>query len=126
MNIYEGVGFCMIGSLLFFALREWKSGLAPLLPVVGGLAVLGASLKVLSESGVFSFFADYGVTGETAKLVSKVLSVGFLTEIGADVCEELGSGALAKRLVFFGNAEILLLVWPLLSEILGRAMELLS
>ena len=126
MTVYEGVGFCLVGSILFFALKEWRSPLAPLLPLLGGLALLGLTLVKLSENGLFDFFARYGVTGETAKLVSKVLGAGFLTEIGADTCEELGAATLGKRLVFFGNVEIFLLVWPLFKEVLTQAMALLS
>ncbi len=126
MSIHEGVAFALLGAVLFFVLRESKSPLAPLLPLLGGLALLLSALTALERLELFSLLETYGVEGDTAKTVFKVLFVGFLTELGADTCEELGAASLSRRLCFFGNVEIFLIVWPILSEILTLSGELLS
>lgn len=126
MSAWEGCAFALLGALLFFVLKESKSALAVFLPVLGGLALVLSTVIKLSESEVFSFFFESGVDTDIVKIVFKVLFVGFLTEISSDVCEELGAGVLSRRLCFFGNAEIFLLTWPILSEILTLSMEMLS
>ena len=60
------------------------------------------------------------------RLVLKVLGVGYLTEIGADVCRELGAESLAARLSLFGRMEIFLLSLPSLEKLFEAALSLLG
>jgi hypothetical protein len=126
MSAYEGVGFAVLGAVLFFVLRESKSALAPMVPVIGGIALLLAAFSRFASLEVLGFFTENGIGKNETKTIFKMLSVGFLTEIGADTCDELGASVLAKRLVFLGNIEIFLLAWPILSELLTLSMEMLS
>ena len=126
MSLLSGVAFAVLGAVLYFVLRESKSPLAPLLPLLGGVALLLSAFSSLGKNDFLSALAGYGIEGDMAKTVFKVLFAGFIIELGADVCEELGSAALGKRLCFFGNIEILLLVLPILSEIFSLSGELLS
>lgn len=126
MSLTAGVGFAVLSAVLYFVLRESKSPLAPLLPLLGGTALLLSALASLGKADLLSVLSGYGIEGDMAKTVFKVLFAGFIIELGADVCEELGSVALGKRLCFFGNIEILLLVLPILSEIFAVSGELLS
>ncbi len=126
MSVYEGCAFALLGAVLFFVLKEARSALSPLLPVLGGIALFLSAFLKLAESEVFEFFGKYGLGDTTVKTVFKVLFVGFLTEISSDICEELGAGTLSRRLCFFGNVEIFLITWPILSEILESSMEMLS
>ncbi len=120
----SAVGFATLGAVLVFILKESKSSLAPLLSLVGGTVLLCAALSRYAESELPSFLLSLAGKEET-KLIFKVLGVGFLTELGADVCDELGASALGKRLVFLGNTEILLLSLPVLKELLTLSGELL-
>ena len=124
MSIWEGIGFALLGALLFFILRESKSPLAPLLSLLGGTILLLSALLRYAESEIFETLSAFAGKEET-KTVFKILCVGFLTEIGADTCDELGATAIGKRLVFFGNAEIFLLTWPVLKELLSLSGDLL-
>ncbi len=126
MSIYEGCAFALLGSLLFYVLKESKSPLSSLLLVLGGLSLFLSAFSKFSESDVFSFFSAQGLSEDTVKIVFKVLFVGFLTEISSDICEELGAAVLSRRLCFFGNVEIFFITWPILSEILTLSMEMLS
>lgn len=124
MTAASAFGFAALGAILIFVLKESKSPLVPLLSLVGGILLLSAALSRYAESELPSFLLSLAGKEET-KLIFKVLGVGFLTELGADVCDELGAGTLGKRLVFFGNAEILLLSLPVLKELLTLSGELL-
>lgn len=124
MTLTEGLVLALLSAVLAFVLRESKSPLTPFISILGGVLLLLSTFLRLGESEVLSKFSALLSAAET-KTVFKVLSVGLLTEIAADTCEELGSPVLAKRLVFFGNAEILLLILPTLSEMLSLAEDLL-
>ena len=126
MSITDGIAFAVLGAVLFFILRESKSGFAPFVPLLGGILLFIAALLRLTNGGLLTLFSRFGIREEGIALVFKVLSVGFLTEAGADTCEELGAAVLAKRLIFFGNTEIFLLVLPTLEELLRLSLEYLS
>lgn len=124
MTAAAALGFAVLGAILIFILKESKSPLAPLLSLAGGVVLLSAALSRYAESELPSFLLSLAKK-EEGELVFKVLGIGFLTELGADVCDELGSSSLGKRLIFFGNAEILLLSLPVLKDLLTLSGELL-
>ena len=124
MTPERAFGFAILGAVLVFVLKESKSPLAPLLSLLSGTLLFCAALSRYAQSELLSTLSALAEK-EEAKTVLKVLSVGLLTEIGADTCDELGAGALGRRLVFLGNAEIFFLVFPVLKELLTLSGELL-
>ena len=120
-----------------------------------GIAVLGATVAVLlGELGfksrrifsllvaviLISFVGDgvgavigsltdiskaAGIT-ETFLCALKILFVGYLFGISADICTELGEGGIANALTLVGRVETFLLVLPSLDEILRLGMELVG
>lgn len=124
MSILDGIGFALLAAVLAFVLRESKSPLAPFIGILSGIALLLFAVSRLAEGEIFSTLRTLADKTET-QIVFKVLAVGLLSEICADTCEELGTPALAKRIVFFGNVEILLLIFPILKELLSLAEEML-
>ena len=124
MTVESALGFAVLGAVFVFVLKESKSPLAPLVSLLGGIVLLCAALSRYAESELIETLSALSAK-EEARTVLKVLSVGLLTEIGADTCDELGAPLLGKRLVFFGNAEILFFIWPTLRELLLFSGELL-
>ena len=126
MSVGQTVGVALLLSLMGLFLRESKSALAPLLLLGGGAALLLGVLPRLSAfSSLFSLISSAGLEEETVT-VAKVLSVGFLTSIGADACAELGAPSVASKLEACGRVEILLLALPALNDLVSGALSLLS
>ena len=126
MSVKEGIALAILAAVLFFVLRESKSPIAVYVPIFGGVLLISGALLRLAKVDIIPFFEGYGVQKDIIATVLKVLSVGFLTEIGAQTCEDLGASSLSRRLTFFGNTEIFLLIWPTLRELLTLSMEMLS
>lgn len=126
MSVGQTVGVALLLSLVALFLRESKSALAPLLLLGGGVVLLLGVLPRLSAfSSLFSLLSSVGLEEET-ETVAKVLSVGFLTSIGAEACTELGAPSVASKLELCGRIEILLLALPALNELVSGALSLLS
>lgn len=126
MSVGQTVGLALLVSLTALLLRESKSALAPLLGLGGGILLLLSVLPRLSAfSSLFSLLSSVGLEEETV-VVAKVLSVGFLTSMGADACVELGAPSVASKLELCGRVEILLLALPTLTAIVSGALSLLS
>ena len=113
-------------AVLALVLRESKSALAPLLLLLGGVALLVTVVpKLAAFSSLFSLLAESGLEEET-ETVAKVLSVGFVSAFGADACTELGAPTVAGKLELCGRIEILLIALPTLTALLSGALSLLS
>ena len=65
-------------------------------------------------------------TREVTLTVSKALALGYLFGMGADLCENLGAGALSKVLLFGGRMLIFSLGLPYLTSLFSLAWEWLS
>ncbi len=126
MSVALALGLSLLGAVLFSLLRELKSPYAPYAAIAAGLLVLLSLFgKWESLSPLLDFFERAGLS-EPVRLVLKVLGVGYLTEIGADVCRELGAESLASRLSLFGRMEIFLLSLPSLEKLFEAALSLLG
>lgn len=126
MNGLPWIGGAVLCALLSLWLKEGKSSFAVLPATLGGVMLLIRILASLSPlTAFFSFFNTLGLQPQV-RLVGKVLGVGYLSEIGSDLCRELGAATLGSRVELFGRVEILLLCLPFLQQLLEKMMELLT
>ncbi len=126
MSMAVALGLALLGAVLSSLLRELKSPYAPYVAALAGLLVLGLLFgKWDSLTPLLSFFEKAGLS-EATRLVLKVLGVGYLTEIGAEICRELGAESLASRLSLLGRMEIFLLSLPALEKLFTAAVEMLG
>ena len=112
-------------SLMLLALREAKlsshtvvllaAGLLALSPIIERLSSLVSSFRLLAEGEVSRTFLTNAV---------KILGVGWITHIAADVCAESGAPSLAARVELCGRLEMLLLCYPYIEELVTAVMAL--
>ena len=76
--------------------------------------------------GAVTDFGNVAGIGETVRVALKVILVGYLFGISADLCSELGEGGLANALTLCGRVETFVLVLPQFREILRLGMELVK
>ncbi len=126
MTLTKLIGVALLCAVAVLFLREGGGRWATLAAAAGGILLLIAALSRYQE--VLSLLQSYtggggGLFSEAATLSLKVVGVGLLTEVGADVCRDLGEGGLAGRVEMCGKAEILLLCLPTLARVLALAGE---
>lgn len=126
MNAVGLIGGAVLCAATAMVLRECKSGFAVWPVLLGGVLLLAKVFVSLTPIGTFfTLFADMGLSAQVS-LIGKVLGIGYLSEIGAELCREFGAPSLSARVEFCGRVEILLLCLPVLKEILDKAMEMLA
>lgn len=126
MNIASAAAFAVFCAVMGYLLKEIRSPLAACFPLFGAIPLLLSLCEKLPAVAPFtSLLSRAGLEEETA-FVGKVLGIGYLGEIGGDVCRDLGAPSLASRLEFFARAEILFLCLPLLSDLVEKATEAFS
>ena len=126
MSVLAALGLALLGAFLFSLLRELKSPYAPYAALLSGVLLLCGLLGQWERlSPLWTYFEEAGLS-ETGKLVLKVLGVGYLTEIGADICRELGAETLGARFALLGRMEIFLLSLPTLEALFSSAVAMLG
>ncbi len=87
-----------------------------LLSAIEGIGELGSEIGVLSKVGELS---------ELGEAALKIIGIGYIFGICADVCTDLGERSLASAVNFAGRIEILTVVLPYFKKILELGLELL-
>ena len=96
------------------------------------VAVCAVMLLVEAGRGFFDIFSSlegmFSGAGFSDALGAaiRIVGIGYLFGICADVCRELGENTLAKITEVVGRAEILIVIMPFLEEIIGMGSELIS
>ena len=126
--IVKAVGVALILTLMAVLLRSFG---------FKGAGVFAAfSLTVLlsffvGEWAALSELFGYAATldGEGAEYVGaivKIIGVGYIFGISADICRELGEGGISSGVVLVGRAEMVAIALPYFKRILDIGTELLQ
>ena len=127
MNIlFKLIGIGLLTAVLSLTVKGYKPELALFIASAGGICIACAVLKNL---GVYiSYFSeisrDTGI-GKYGTVMLKALGIGLVTRAAADTCRDAGESSLASKLELAGKAEILILGFPLIKDVLGIAMSVL-
>ena len=97
-----------------------------------GAAVFSAfslvALLSLCTEGLLtlSVLASQAALSEAAEAVMKIVGIGLLAGLTADVCRELGEGGIARGVLLAGRLEMLCIALPFLQRIIDLGLELLE
>ena len=125
--ILDVLGAGMILGISAFILRSfgWKG--TPVFAVICSVILIGEASHFLGNIfGSVSFlYSDTRICdGISAAL--KVLGLGYLFGISADICRELGESGIAKSLEVVGRVEIIAVAVPFWKKIIETGVELMG
>ena len=107
------VGIACVTALSGMILRGQNGKIAPLLSLSGVVVLLSFFFRRIGGAvAVFCDLTENSALSPYLETLLKVLSCGYLTEIGSGICRELGESDAATALESAGRAEILLLCLP--------------
>ena len=122
----EWIGFAVAAAAVCMVVREQQPQLAALCGVAAGAMLLLSALDNLK--GVQSAFARLtamgGLPDGSLGTLAKVLGVGYLSELAAQSCEDMGEKGLAAKVALAGKLCVFSLTAPLLLRLLEMILEL--
>ena len=129
MKVYlQCVGAVLIGLIVILALgskgKEFSVLLAAGICAMGCIVLLGylepviEFVRQLEQAG--------GLDAPVVKILLKAVGVGLVSEVGALLCTDSGTGSLGKLLQLLGSAVVLWLSLPLFTMLLELIQELLG
>ena len=126
MNI-SFFGLAILAALVAFLLRSlgWKG--VPVFICVVFVGLFSFVIPYLEGIGELlkSNAALSSVEGAAGAVV-KVVGLGYITGITADICRELDSSLLSTAVILVGRVEIIAVVLPFFSDIMSLGGELLG
>ena len=111
---------CLVAAVL---LRNFGFRGVPVL--ISVVIVAAVSSFAQRAGGLFQqLFGLVGSAGEEyLKSCVKIIGVGYLSGLCADICKEVGEGGLATAATVVGRTEILLIILPYVEKIIVLASE---
>jgi len=120
MDIIKIIGVAFVTAITSALLKNTKPELSFAVTVTGVIVIL--LFLVDSMQNTFALFQSLaqltGVENGLLKILLKIVGVGYLTEFGASILTDFGSGAVANKVELAGKITILLLALPILESLL--------
>ncbi len=120
-----GIALIFAVSALLLRALGWRG--VPVFCVLGFLFLISEA-----ASGFFAAFSQineqlsYSVGKDAVASALKIIGIGYLFGICADICRELGEGTVAKGVEIAGRVEIITVTLPFLEEIIKIGAALLE
>ena len=125
----SGLAFCAMALVLAISLYLLgRLGLRDVgvYAAVGAAFVISAVAQPLKDAVSSMIPLADGVGEDALVSVTKALSLGYLTGLCADLCEDLGQTGISRALIFGGRAMIFSLSVPYFIKLVEFAKGLLS
>ena len=125
-SLWRAVGVALLTLFLGIVLRELGfkgSRFISVVCAVGILALCTSGIELIADK-LIRFGG--GTVSDSAQMVMKMMGIGYVSGICADVCSELGEGLLANAITLLGKIEILMMSAPVALEIIERGAELIG
>ena len=126
MEISRIIALGLIGTIFSVLLKKENPQIAMLVAVVTGILIflmlcapLGNLLALLKETA-----EQAGVGEGYFSVVLKVIGIAYLTQFGAQLCADVGEGAIASKIELAGKVLMMTVAAPVLTGLLEMVMGL--
>ncbi len=126
-GVMGGAFIALFVAFMTFMLRSMGYEGAKLISVVGTVSLLCA--LILGVGRLMESLPKELLSGrvvEVAEVALRIMGVGYVFGIVADICRELGETGLANTALGLGRVEILMLSMPYISEVVSSAVKMLE
>ena len=127
MDVLKLCGIGVLCALAAVIMKQIKGEYSALVRLCGTLIIFGALALTAADifSDVGGILLEDGLSGY-ARIMAKALGLALLSRICADICRDIGEGAVGSGIELGGKLAILSLCIPLIGELIGYARQLLG
>ena len=127
-GIISVIGICVITASATLFLKQYKPDMAFLAAVIGGCAVLLATLY--KADNIFSelrdIFDSLETDNEIFAIMLKCLGITVITDFAAELCKDFGQSSLGSRVILAEKVVVVTLCLPLIKNVINTAVELIG
>ncbi len=127
MSILQILGCGFLTLVIWLVLEQYKSSLSIFVVTAFGVLVVLQIADRLGEmmQTLLTMSVQAGVNTAYLTTMIKMIGIAWLTEFLCQTCRDAGSSALAVKLEFAAKVSILLLIFPVLTELLHLIINIL-
>lgn len=127
MNIMTIVAFGIIATVLILLLKEQKPEFVIQIRVAAGaiifLALAGSIYMIMKFFEDLAYQADLNMIFLGTML--RIIGIAYITEFGAQICQDANEGALANKIILAGKILMLILAIPIINMIIRTLINIL-
>ena len=120
MDIFRVIGIAMATTFAVIILRPTKPEVAALVSVIGGILVIMLFVESLQHiiGNIARIVEGSGIRSELFSALVRIIGIGYLTEFAANICDEAGNSAMARKVTIAGKILILVLALPIINNLI--------
>ena len=127
MDVVKVCSLALICTIAAVVLQRAKPEYGVLVKLAAAVAFGTAAIALAGKVyGYISGISAYLPGTEYISVLLKALGVAFLTHVCAGICRDCGEGGIASGVELVGKLEILILCFPLISEVFETVGRILS
>lgn len=125
MSLFAVCGLVLAVMLFLLIIRQFRPELAP--PISLCMTLFLTFIAMAAMIPLLSYLKELklGKFQEYVPYLFKSMGISLLSATAADLCRDVGEGAIASKLELLGRCEIAALSLPLLKDLLNLAEELM-
>lgn len=128
MEILKIILIGVLTCIATIVIKNLKPELSILVSLAGSLVILIMLVNHLTDI-IGSFSGIVNKTNINSKLFSsvlKIVGVGYLTEFGANICQDAGNSSIADKVLLAGKVVILCFALPIVNSMLDVIIGLIK
>ncbi len=117
----------LVTVFAFMIVKQIKPEIALLISIAGSVLIIILAVDTLN-SVISSFYKIFTTTGVDATLLTplfKILAIGYITEFGANICQDANATSVADKVLFAGKIIILFVALPIVTTVIDMVVGLL-
>ena len=127
VEIFKIIGLALITTISVIVVKQIKPELAIFVGLAGSIIVFLYIINLLEQVfDLFNYILDStNIDGEMFAILLKIVGVGYITEISANICADSGNSAIASKVQLAGKLVIFVLAIPIITSLVQMVTELL-
>lgn len=102
-------------------LKNIKPELSIITILSGGILILLLALGSLTQafSEIMQIMSSSGISNTTLKMLLKIVGIGFMCEVAANICCDVGAVGLAEYVLLGGRIAIIVICFPVVKNLIS-------
>ncbi|MBR7090978.1 MAG: stage III sporulation protein AD [Clostridia bacterium] len=127
VEIFKVIGLALITTIAVIVVKQVKPEMAIFVGLAGTIIVFLYIIDLLEQVfDLFNYILEVtNINSEMFTILLKIVGVGYITEIGANICSDSGNSAIATKVQLAGKLIIFVLAIPIITNLVEMITELL-
>ena len=127
VEIFKVIGLALITTIAVIVVKQVKPEMAIFVGLAGTIIVFLYIIDLLEQVfDLFNYILEVtNINNEMFTILLKIVGVGYITEIGANICSDSGNSAIATKVQLAGKLIIFVLAIPIITNLVEMITELL-